>query len=434
MPLLRSWETGFEARLRAFVGTGAPEPAVRDAAAAVIADVRRRGDAAVLAATAKFDGARLTAARLRIPEAELAAAAKALPADRRRALAAAIASVRDFHRRTLPKGWTARNRHGATVGERHLPIRRCGLYIPGGQVPLVSTVVMTAVPAAVAGVPEVVACTPPGPGGAVHPDLLAALHLCGVREAYRVGGIQAIAAMALGTASVPAVDKVFGPGNAYVTEAKRQLFGEVGVDLLPGPSEVMVVADRTADPAWVAADLCAQAEHGSGKEKLYLVTDRAELPAKVLAEAERQCASLAHGAKVRRILADRLLTVLVRRLGDAAGVANLVAPEHLELMVAPARVAGLAGAITTAGAMLLGHETPTVLGDFVAGPSHTLPTGGGGRFFSGLRVTDFLRRTSVVRYDARSLRKAAPTVAAFAAMERLDAHGRSLALRLGKRR
>ena len=433
MPLLRSWERGFDARLREFVGTGAPDPKVREAAAAVIADVRRRGDAGVLAATARFDGARLTAARLRIPAAELAAAAKALPAARRRAILAAIASVREFHLRTVPKGWSARNRHGAMVGERHIPIRRCGLYIPGGQVPLVSTVVMTAVPAAVAGVPEVVACTPPGPGGKVHPDLLAVLHLCGVREAYRIGGIQAVAAMAVGTRSVPAVDKVFGPGNAYVTEAKRQLFGEVGVDLLPGPSEVMVIADGTADPEWVAADLCAQAEHGSGKEKLYLVTDRAALPAKVLAAAGRQCATLAHGAKVRRILADRLLTVVVRRLADAAAVAERVAPEHLELMVAPGKVAGLARAITTAGAMLLGHETPTVLGDFVAGPSHTLPTGGTGRFFSGLRVADFLRRTSVVRYDARSLRRAAPTVAAFAAMERLDAHGRSLAIRLGAR-
>lgn len=432
MPLLRSWERGFDARLRAFVGTGAPEPKVREAVAAVIDDVRRRGDRGVLAATARFDGARLTGARLRIPETELAAAAKALSPERRRAIRAAIASVRDFHRRTLPKGWSARNRHGATVGERHLPIRRCGLYIPGGQVPLVSTVVMTAIPAVVAGVPEVVACTPPGPGGAVHPDLLAALHLCGVREAYRIGGIQAIAAMALGTGTVPAVDKVFGPGNAYVTEAKRQLFGEVGVDLLPGPSEVMVIADGTADPEWVAADLCAQAEHGSGKEKLYLVTDRAGAHAEVLAAAARQCASLAHGDKVRRILADRLLGIQVRRLADAAEVANRVAPEHLELMVAPGKVDALAKAITTAGAMLLGHETPTVLGDFVAGPSHTLPTGGTGRFFSGLRVADFLRRTSLVRYDARSLRRAAPTVAAFAAMERLDAHGRSLAIRLGK--
>ena len=432
MPLLRRSDRDFDARLAAFVGTGEADPATRKAAAAIIDDVRRRGDAAVLAATLRFDRARLSAGDLRVPPARLAAAAKALSPERRRAILAAIASVRDFHRRTLPRGWTARNAHGARVGERHLPIRRCGLYIPGGQVPLVSTVVMTAIPAKVARVPEIVACTPPGPDGSVHPDLLAALHLCGVREVYRVGGVQAIAAMALGTRAVPAVDKVFGPGNAFVTEAKRQLFGRVGVDLLPGPSEVMVIADRTANPEWVAADLCAQAEHGSGKETLYLVTDSARLASAAAEAARRQCRDLGHGAKVRALLAKRLLTVLVRDLAEAAEVANRVAPEHLELLVADRAVDRLARAVTTAGAMLLGHRTPTVLGDFVAGPSHTLPTGGTGRFFSGLRVADFLRRTSLVRYDAASLRKAAPTVAAFAAMERLDAHGRSLAIRLGR--
>lgn len=432
MPTLRSSDRDFASRLAAFVGSGEADPATRDAVAGIIDDVRRRGDAAVLAATERFDRAKLAAGDLRIPPARLAAAAKALTPERRCAILDAIASVRDFHRRTMPKGWMARNAHGARVGERHLPIRRCGLYIPGGQVPLVSTVVMTAIPAKVAAVPEIVACTPPGPDGSVHPDLLAALHLCGVREVYRIGGVQAIAAMALGTRAVAPVDKVFGPGNAYVTEAKRQLFGRVGVDLLPGPSEVMVIADRTANPEWVAADLCAQAEHGSGKETLYLVTDSAPLAAAATKAAARQCRALSHGTKVRAILAKRLLTVLVRDLAEAADVANRVAPEHLELLVAEREVDRLARAITTAGAMLLGHRTPTVLGDFVAGPSHTLPTGGTGRFFSGLRVADFLRRTSVVRYDAASLRKAAPTVAAFAAMERLDAHGRSLAIRLGR--
>lgn len=432
MPLLRRSDRGFEARLAAFVGTGEADPATREAVARIIAEVRRRGDAGVLAATRRFDRARLSAGELRIPPARLAAAAKSLSPARRKAIQAAIASVRDFHRRTLPADWTARNPDGAEVGERHLPIRRCGLYIPGGQVPLVSTVVMTAVPAAVAGVPEVAACTPPGPDGSVHPDLLAALHLCGVREVYRIGGAQAVAAMALGTRTVPAVDKVFGPGNAFVTEAKRQLFGRVGVDLLPGPSEVMVIADRTADPEWVAADLCAQAEHGSGKETLYLVTDSAPLAKAAAAAAARQCRALSRGAKVRAILSRRLLTVLVRDLDQAAEVANRVAPEHLELLVAAPRLARLSRAITTAGAMLLGHRTPTVLGDFVAGPSHTLPTGGTGRFFSGLRVADFLRRTSVVRYDEASLRRAAATVAAFAEMERLDAHGRSLSIRLGR--
>jgi len=293
---------------------------------------------------------------------------------------------------------------------------------------------MTALPAKVAGVPELCACTPPGPDGQINPDILAALYLCGIKEVYAVGGVQAIAALALGTNSIPAVDKVFGPGNAYVTEAKRQLFGLVGVDLLPGPSEVMIIADRTANPVYVGADLCAQAEHGSGKEKLYLVCDQAAFADRCLASAHAQALTLSHGAKITKALEKMTCVILVRKISEAARVANLVAPEHLELMVAKREEAKLSAAITTAGALLLGHETPTVLGDFTAGPSHTLPTGGTGRFFSGLRVADFLRRTSFVRYDQRSLAKAAGVVAAFAGMESLDAHGRSLQIRLAKKR
>jgi histidinol dehydrogenase len=284
----------------------------------------------------------------------------------------------------------------------------------------------------VAGVPEVCACTPPGPDGRINPDILAALHLCGIREVYAVGGAQAVAALAFGTRTVRAVDKVFGPGNAFVTEAKRQLFGAVGVDLLPGPSEVMVIADAAARADWVAADLCAQAEHGSGKEKLYLVAESRAYADRVLREARRQSESLRHGAKVVRALEKSLCVILVRRAADAAEAANLVAPEHLQLMVRPAAERRLAKEITTAGAMLLGPLSPTVLGDFTAGPSHTLPTGGTGRFFSGLRVTDFLRRTSLVRYDRASLRRAAAVVEAFSGMESLDAHGRSLKVRLGR--
>ena len=434
MPVLQAHAADFLPRLRAFVGNGEASADVRTAVAGIIADIRDRGDAAVLAYTEKFDRAKLTAAKLRIPEARLKQAAKQLAPAKRKAFNEAARCVTDFHRRTLPKGWSAKNPHGATVGERHHAIRRCGLYIPGGQVPLVSTVLMTALPAKVAGVPELCACTPPGPDGQINPDILAALYLCGVKEVYAVGGVQAIAALALGTKSIPAVDKVFGPGNAFVTEAKRQLFGLVGVDLLPGPSEVMIIADRTANPVFVGADLCAQAEHGSGKEKLYLVCDSAAFADRCLASAHAQALTLTHGAKIAKALDKMTCVVLVRKIAEAARVANLVAPEHLELMVAKREEAKLSAAITTAGALLLGHETPTVLGDFTAGPSHTLPTGGTGRFFSGLRVADFLRRTSFVRYDRRSLAKAAGVVAAFAGMESLDAHGRSLQVRLAKQR
>lgn len=430
MTFLRLRAKDFRAQLGAFVGTGEADPDVRAAVAGIIADVKRRGDTAVLACTAKFDRVKLTAAQMRVPLKDLKKAADSFDPAKKKAFDEAAKCVTAFHARTLPRGWTARNPHGATVGERHHAIRRCGLYIPGGQVPLVSTVLMTALPAKVAGVPELCACTPPGPDGKINPDILAALYLCGVREVYAVGGAQAVAAMALGTAMITPVDKIFGPGNAYVTEAKRQVFGLVGVDLLPGPSEVMIIADRTAQPEWVAADLCAQAEHGSGKEKLYLVTDQEPFAKQCLAAARAQSATLTHGAKIRRALAAKVCVIVVPRIEDAAEAANLVAPEHLELMVAPAKLPALSARITTAGAILLGHHTPTVLGDFTAGPSHTLPTGGTGRFFSGLRVADFLRRTSLVQYAPASLKKAAGVVDAFARMESLDAHGRSLKLRL----
>ena len=430
MTFLRLRAKDFRAQLGAFVGTGEAAPDVRAAVAGIIADVKKRGDAAVLAYTAKFDRAKLTAARLRIPLAELRRAAAGLDPAKKKAFDEAAKCVTAFHARTLPKGWTAKNPHGATVGERHHAIRRCGLYIPGGQVPLVSTVLMTALPAKVAGVPELCACTPPGPDGRINPDILAALYLCGVTEVYAVGGAQAVAAMALGTRTIAPVDKIFGPGNTFVTEAKRQVFGLVGVDLLPGPSEVMIIADRTARPEWVAADLCAQAEHGSGKEKLYLVTETEAFARKCLAAARAQSATLSHGEKIRKALDAKVCAILVPKIEDAAEAANLVAPEHLELMVAPAKLKALSARITTAGAILLGHHTPTVLGDFTAGPSHTLPTGGTGRFFSGLRVADFLRRTSLVEYAPASLRKAAGVVDAFSRMESLDAHGRSLKVRL----
>jgi histidinol dehydrogenase len=430
MTFLRLRAKDFRAQLGAFVGTGEADPDVRTAVAGIIADVKRRGDTAVLACTAKFDRVKLTAAQMRVPLKDLKKAADSFDPAKKKAFDEAAKCVTAFHARTLPRGWTARNPHGATVGERHHAIRRCGLYIPGGQVPLVSTVLMTALPAKVAGVPELCACTPPGPDGKINPDILAALYLCGVREVYAVGGAQAVAAMALGTAMIAPVDKIFGPGNAYVTEAKRQVFGLVGVDLLPGPSEVLIIADRTAQPEWVAADLCAQAEHGSGKEKLYLVTDQEPFAKQCLAAARAQSATLTHGAKIRRALAAKVCVIVVPRIEDAAEAANLVAPEHLELMVAPAKLPALSARITTAGAILLGHHTPTVLGDFTAGPSHTLPTGGTGRFFSGLRVADFLRRTSLVQYAPASLKKAAGVVDAFARMESLDAHGRSLKLRL----
>jgi histidinol dehydrogenase len=400
--------------------------------AAILAAVYERGDEAVGYYAAKFDGAKLQARDFRVKPAELSAAARRLPAAERRALVAAHENIVAFNRRGLPQAWTAKNKQGASVGEKFDPIRRVGLYVPGGQVPLVSTVLMTATLAKIAGCPEIAVFTPSNSSGKIADGLLAALHLVGVEEVYKLGGVHAIGAMAYGTTTIPAVDKVFGPGNAFVCEAKRQVFGTVGVDSLPGPSEVMVIADETARADFAAADLLAQAEHGSGREKIYLVATSAKIIADIAAELEKQLHLITRSEQTSRVLAEGFLAVEVKTLAQAAEVANYVAPEHLELLVKDSAAKVLTRTITTAGAIMLGNFTPTALGDFTAGPSHVLPTGRAGRFFSGLRVADFLRRTSIVRYNRGSVRQGEPIVAAFAAMERLDAHGRSVRIRTEK--
>ena len=409
-------------------GAVAPKEMV-DSVAAILADVRTRGDEALAYYAAKFDGAKLRARDFRVPVADMAAAAKKLPAAEMRALVAARDNIIAFHQQGLPEAWTGKNKHGAMVGEKFDPIRRVGIYVPGGEVPLVSTVLMTVTLAKIAKCPEVVVFTPSNADGKVAVGMLAALHLLGVEEVYRVGGVQAIGAMAYGTTTIQPVDKVFGPGNAYVCEAKRQVFGTVGVDSLPGPSEVMIIADDTAKAAFVSADLLAQAEHGSGREKIYLVATSAAIIAAVSTEMRTQLQIISRTEKTQRVLEQGFLAIEVESLAQAAGIANYVAPEHLELIVAEPMIKKLTDAITTAGAIMIGNHTPTALGDFTAGPSHVLPTGRAGRFFSGLRVADFMRRTSIIRYDRPSVKKAEPTVAAFAAMEKLDAHGRSVRIR-----
>lgn len=420
----------FQSALRAFCEQAIVTGDVSDVVTAVLDDVRQRGDPAVLEYTEKFDGARLSGPAMRVTSAELKASVKSLsPADRR-AIRQSIALVKDFHKKTLPKAWKAKNAQGGVVGERFYPIQRVGLYIPGGNVPLVSTVIMTAVLAKLVKCPEIAVCTPPNAEGEVAPAMLAALSMIGIDEIYKVGGIQAVGAMAYGTKTVPAVDKIFGPGNAFVMEAKRQVLGQVGIDLLPGPSEVMIIADSGANPQHVAADLLAQAEHGSGKEIVYLVTTSRVLLRKIEKALEKQVSGLSHADKCAKVLQARCLTVICKNLDQAASVANYVAPEHLELQVADKSIEPLSQAITTAGAILQGYMTPTVVGDFTAGPSHTLPTGRAGRFFSGLQATDFMRRSSTVRYNAKSLAAAAPVVETFARLEKLDAHGKSLSIRL----
>lgn len=430
MLILSSSEKNFNEELAAFCRTAGASAEMTASVAAILADVRERDDSAIAYYAAKFDGAKLAPRNFRIKKEDLKAAAGRLGAVEKKAILAAKANVEAFNSQGVQKDWLGRNPHGAQVGERFYPLRRVGINVPRGQVPLPSTAVMTITLAKLAGVPEVAVFTPCDANGRVSDVLMGTFHLCGVDEVYRVGGVYGVAAMAYGTTSIPAVDKIFGPSNAYVCEAMRQVFGAVGVAGLPGPSEVMIIADSSAHPHFAAADLLAQAEHGSGKERIYLIaTTRAVIDA-IHQEILLQSKSLKRGEQLRHILAQGFLSIEAGSLEQAAMVANYVAPEHLELLVQEKAVEGLLKSITTAGAIMIGNDTPTALGDFVAGPSHVLPTGRTGRFFSGLRVADFMRRTSVIRYDKASLKKSVPVVEAFAKMEQLDAHGRSATIRL----
>ena len=398
--------------------------------ASVLSDIKAHGDKAVLKYTKQFDGATLTADSVCVRPADLKNAEKILSVADRRSIRQSISMVKSFHKETLPQNWRSKNAQGGMIGERFYPIHRVGLYIPGGTVPLISTVIMTAVLAKLVKCPEICVCTPPSADGFIASEILAVLSIVGVDEVYAIGGAQAIGAMAFGTATIPAVDKIFGPGNAFVMEAKRQVLGAVGIDLLPGPSEVMVIADAGANADHVAADLLAQAEHGSGKEVIYLVTTSKVLFEKVKQSLAEQLSGCSNAENCKKVLESRFLTVLCKNLDQAAIVSNYIAPEHLELQVADKYINELTRKITTAGSILQGYMTPTVLGDFTAGPSHTLPTGRTGRFYSGLQASDFMRRSSILRYDAKSLANAAPIVETFARMEKLDAHGRSLSIRL----
>lgn len=429
MRTLHHGSKSFAEDLAAFCRGAIVPKEISDSVAAILADVRARGDEAVSYYAAKFDSAKLRAREFRVSATELSSAAKSLPASEMEALGAARDNVLAYNRQGLPKAWTGKNKHGAQVGEKFDPIRRVGIYVPGGEVPLVSTVLMTVTLAKIAQCPEIAVFTPSNANGKVAAGVLAALHLLGVEEVYRIGGVQAIGAMAYGTTTIMPVDKIYGPGNAYVCEAKRQVFGVVGVDSLPGPSEVMIIADETANASFVAADLLAQAEHGSGREKVFLVTTSEKIIDTVAAEIRTQLQLISRSEKSQKVLNDGFLAVCVGSPAQAVAVANYVAPEHLQLMTSDVLAKKMTAAITTAGAIFIGNHTPTALGDFTAGPSHVLPTARAGRYFSGLRVEDFMRRTSIVQYDRASVKKAEPTVSAFAAMEKLDAHGRSVRIR-----
>ena len=404
------------------------DPVIEERTRAIVEAVRARGDAALLELTERFDGAQLSAEQLAVTPAELLAASLKADASLRKAVAAADKNIAAFARRSLRKNWSARNAQGARTGEKFDPFQRVGLYIPGGTAPLVSTALMTVTLARVAGCAEIVVCTPCGRDGSINPALLFATRAAGATEIYRVGGAQAIAAMAWGTPTVRKVQKIFGPGNAYVVAAKRLLFGRVAIDLLPGPSELLVLADETAKPEYVAADLLAQAEHGSGHERVWLMTPSERLLGAVEKEVRRQTSAQARGSFIRKVIEENSALILVKSLEQGVALANQLAPEHCEIMTRhPARVAE---GIVTAGALLLGPYSPAVVGDYLAGPSHTLPTGGAGASFAGLTVDQFQRRTSLLEYNRAALKKSLTSLLKFAELEGLEAHGRSAQIRL----
>ena len=404
-----------------------PEEA-ETAAAEVLAAIRKDGDAAVAKYVAKFEGAKLSAKRFRVGESEIAAAAAKVPPPVRRAVEDAHRRVKRFSTASLRKPWSMKTPRGGTAGEFFSPMDRVGVYIPGGTAPLASTAVMTVTLAKAAGVKEIVACTPAGKTGEINPVLLYALQLAGATEVYRVGGIQAIGMMAFGTRTCRKVQKIAGPGNAFVTAAKRQVYGYVAIDQVAGPSEIAVLTDGSVDVRWIAADLLSQAEHGSGWEKSLCVCTSRDLAVKIKAEVLRQAETLSRKALVQRVIdRDGMLIVVAKDLGDGLEVVNRFAPEHFEIMTRDAT--RLMKGVRAAGAVFAGPWTPESAGDFVAGPSHVLPTGGAANMFSGLTPDDFRRRHSFVAFTEGDLRETRGAIEAFAAVEGLDGHGRAATIR-----
>ena len=403
-------------------------PEIHRTVDAIITAVRARGDAALCEHTARLDG--WNPARpgdLALTPADFDGARRSVAADVRAALEYAAERIERYHTMAMPKSWRMTDEHGSVLGQEVRPLDRVGVYVPGGRAAYPSTVLMTVIPARVAGVREIVLVTPAGAGGRVDPVVLAAAQIGGVTEGYRIGGAQAVAALAYGTSLIRRVDKIVGPGNVYVALAKARVFGEVGIDMVAGPSEVVVIADAAADAEWIASDMLAQAEHDPMARAL-LITDTSELLPRVEKALERQLEVLPRRAIAEQSLQANGALIRVANLDDAVTLANLLAPEHLELLVAVP--ATLLPRVKHAGAVFMGGHTPEVVGDYVAGPNHVLPTAGTARFASPLSTDDFVKRSSVIEYSRGGLRAAAPHIKTLTRIEGLDGHGNAAALRL----
>ena len=428
LPILKSDEAGFEAAFarlcnRREQGAEDVEKAVRK----IIEKVRADGDAELLACVRKYDGVKLDT--LEVLRDEWDAGCEAVnPADRA-ALGKAAMRVRDFHRKRIPSSWEVREEGGGNFGYRVRPLQRVGIYVPGGKAFYPSSVIMNAVPASVVEVPEIVMATPPQEDGSIRPEVLMAARVAGVHRVFKMGGAHAVAALAYGTEMVPRVDKIVGPGSVWVAAAKRAVFGDVAIDSEAGPTEVLVVADKSATPAWVAADLLSQAEHDELACAI-LITNQRQMAQRVNEQLTRQLKTLERNKIARKALAGRSAILVARDMGQCLDLANRYAPEHLVLAVDNPDV--VVKQVTNAGAVFLGHYSPVAVGDYLAGPNHVLPTGGTARFFSPLGVEDFLKRTSVVRFEPPKLRELGADVIRLAELEGLSGHAKSVELRLQK--
>jgi histidinol dehydrogenase len=423
---------GFEAAFHAFLERNRDtDENVDRIAADIVADVRARGDAALIEYTQKFDKVDLAIVGLRITDAERHAAAAQVSAAQRDALGFAAKRIEAFHRATLPRDVDFTDATGTRLGARYRPIDSVGVYVPGGTAAYPSSVLMNIVPAKVAGVDRI-AMVVPTPGGVLNPLVMLAADIAGADEVWRIGGAQAIAALAYGTQSIRPVDKITGPGNAYVAAAKRRVFGRVGIDLIAGPSEILVVADSGNDPAWIAADLLSQAEHDASSQSVLITDDRAFADA-VARAVEHELAVLARNAIAGASWRDNGAIIVVPDLSACTPLVDRIAAEHVELALEMAPAEALAARIRHAGAIFLGRHTPEAIGDYVAGTNHVLPTSRAARFSGGLGVADFLKRTSLVSCTSESLAALAPAALALADAEGLGAHGRSVAIRLNRR-
>jgi len=426
---LTTADAGFEAAFAALLGLKREDaPDVDDAVAAIIADVRARGDAALIELTSKFDRLDLTPATLAFTTAEIETECARVSPEDRAALELAAERIRAYHARQMPEDASWQDEHGATLGWRWTPVSAAGLYVPGGLASYPSSVLMNAVPARVAGVERLVICCPT-PGGVVNPLVLLAARIAGVDTIYRVGGAQAIAALAYGTETIAPVDKITGPGNAYVAAAKRRVFGRVGIDMIAGPSEILVIADADNDPDWIALDLLSQAEHDESAQSI-LITDDAAFGRAVAAAVDKRLETLERRAIAGASWLNNGAIIITRDLEEAAQLSNRIAPEHLELCVADPDA--LATRITHAGAIFLGSWTPEAIGDYVGGPNHVLPTARSARFSSGLSVMDFVKRTTLAKMTPGALAAIGPAAERLATSESLQAHGLSVRARLDR--